>query len=206
MITVYGSPGSRSVRVVWTLEELGRPYDYVPVDLLRRRVGDRRLTELNPACKVPILEDGDVVLTESVAICLYLAEQDPQRRLLPEDEPRPRARLLQWCSFAISELEQPLWTKAKHEFVLPKRLRVPSLQETAHHEFNEVVKILELGLGDGLWILGDRFTVADILIANTLSWADRVEWSIESATLKAYLGRALQRPAFARMQAREQAA
>ena len=112
MITLYGFPGSRSARVVWILEELERPYRYVAVDLRSGRAGNRPLAELNPAGKVPILEDGDRILTESMAICLYLAEQDPQRRLLPDDGPEARARLYQWCSFAISELEQPLWAKA----------------------------------------------------------------------------------------------
>lgn len=206
MITIYGLAGSRSARAVWTLEELEWPYRHVAVDLRRRRAAGRPLTALNPAAKVPVLEDGDLVLTESMAICLYLAEQDPQRRLLAGDKPEARARLYQWCSFAISELEQPLWTKAKHEFVLPRRLRVPSLAESLHHELEAALRILELGLGERPWIVGDRFTVADILIANTLGWLDADEWSIESATLKAYLERARRRPAFGRVQAGEQAA
>lgn len=206
MMTLYGFAGSRSARAVWTLEEIEQPYRYVPVDLRRRRAGGQPLAELNPACKVPILEDGGLVLTESMAICLYLAEHDPRQRLLPVDGSADRARLQQWCSFVISELEQPLWTLAKHEFVLPGKFRIPAIRDTAHYEFNEAIKILELGLCDGPWILGNRFTVADILIANTLSWASGAEWFIESERLKAYLDRARQRPAFGRIQLREQAA
>lgn len=203
MITIYGLAGSRSARAVWTLEELGLPYDYVGVDIRHRRAGERPLSELNPACKVPILQDGDFVLTESAAICFYLAELDPQRRLLANDDARQNARLQQWCSFAISELEQPLWTRAKHRFALPKRYRVSTLGETLRYEFQQVLGPLETGLGDQEWILGERFTVADILIADALGWAGGDEWPIDSPRLSDYLARAQDRPAWERARRRE---
>ncbi|MGD8643623.1 MAG: glutathione S-transferase family protein [Chromatiales bacterium] len=203
MITIYGLAGSRSARAVWTLEELGLPYDYVAVDIRHRRAGGRPLGDLNPACKVPILQDGDFVLTESAAICLYLAELDPQRRLLPNDGVQQDARLQQWCSFAISELEQPLWTHAKHRFALPKRYRVPAIRGTLSYEFQQVLGLLEIGLGDREWILGQRFTVADILIADALGWAGGDEWPIDSPRLSDYLARAQDRPAWGRARRRE---
>lgn len=203
MITLYGFPQSRSRRAIWTLEEIGLPYEYVPVDLRHRRAGERPLEALNPASKVPILEEDGFILTESAAICLYLAEKDPERRLLPADEPRQMARLHQWLSFAITELEQPLWTRAKHQFALPKAMRIPEIEKTAHYEFNEATKILDAGLGQGPWLLGDRFSIADVLVANALSWSERVAWPLESDRLDAYLATALARPAYARALARE---
>jgi len=204
MITLYGFPGSRSTRVLWTLEELGEPYQYLVVDLRRGRVGDRSLKELNLGGKVPVLQDGTFLLTESLAICLYLAERDPQRRLLADGDLTSRARLLQWCSFAVSELEQPLWTAAKHRFVLPKPLRVPAVGETARHEFAQASTVLEAGLGGGPFILGDRFTVADVLIGHTLGWAQAAGWPVESESLEAYLDRVQKRPAYARAKNREE--
>lgn len=203
MITLYGFPQSRSTRVLWTLEELGEPYQYRVVDLRHGRAGDRPLQELNPGGKVPVLEDGAFVLTESLAICLYLSERDPQRRLLPDGDLASRARLLQWCSFAVSELEQPLWTMAKHRFVLPKPLRVPAVRETARYEFAQAAKVLETGLSGKPFILGDRFTVADILIGHTLGWAQAAGCPVESAPLQAYLDRVQGRPPYARAKEKE---
>ncbi len=205
MISLYGFSGSRSTRVLWTLEELGLPYEYVQVDLAHGWVGTRPLNELNPACKVPILQHGSFLLTESLAICLYLAEQDPERRLLPVDEPEANAKHLQWCSFVISELEQPLWTYAKHRFALPEEVRVPAVLETARYEFDRVLEILETGLSKKAYILGDQFTVADILIGNTLGWAESAGWQLQSVPLQDYLKRVQQRPALARARQRETA-
>lgn len=206
MITLYGFNGSRSIRVLWALEELEQSYEYVEVDLLGQRVGDRPLADLNPGCKVPVLQDGDFMLTESAAICLYLAELDPVRRLLPEDTPRARARLAQWCSFAVSELEQPLWTKAKHRFVLPEELRVPDVGKAARYEFERALEVLEKGLDSNTWMLGEQFTVADILIGNTLAWAASARFPLQSEILEDYLARIEQRPALARARAREASA
>ena len=203
MITLYGFPQSRSTRVLWALEELEEPYQYLVVDLRHGRAGDRSLQELNPGGKVPVLQDGAFLVTESLAICLYLAERDPQRRLLPDSDLASRARLLQWCSFAVSELEQPLWTAAKHRFVLPKPLRGPAVGEAARYEFAQASKVLETGLGAQPFILGDRFTVADILIGHTLDWAQAAGWSVQSGPVEAYLDRIQRRPPYARAKERE---
>jgi glutathione S-transferase len=205
MMTLYGLSGSRSTRVLWTLEELGLPYQYVAADLRHGRAGNRPLSALNPGMKVPVLQDGDLLLTESMAICLYLAELDQERRLLPDPSPRQQARLLQWCSFAVTELEQPLWTYAKHTFALPKQWRVAGMDETARYEFSVALGVLETGLPQDAYILGEQFTVADILIGNTLAWASSTGWLTGSHSLSTYLERLQGRPALARAHERETA-
>jgi glutathione S-transferase len=206
MITLYGAAHTRSTRPLWALEELQLPYAYVYVDLRHKRAGEQPLKALNPGQKVPVLKHNDFLLTESMAICLYIAEQDERRQLLPERTSRDRARLLQWCSFAISELEQPLWTLAKHSFVLPKALRIPAAGETAQHEFNTALEVLAAGLGDRTCILGERFTVADILIANTLDWTRSAQWALHHPALEDYRDRMMRRPALVRARERESAA
>lgn len=203
MITLYGTAGSRSTRALWALEETGQPYAYVSVDLANCRAGDRPLSDLNPACKVPVLEEGPFILTESMAICLHVADRDPGKALLPETDSGARAHLLQWCSFVIGELEQPLWTLAKHTFILPPERRVPGVRETAVYELDLALSVLETGLGARAWILGDRFTAADILIADTLGWANVPDGSLSSPALLRYLERARNRPAYARARDRE---
>lgn len=203
MLTVYGCANTRSTRVVWTLEETGAEYEYVPIDL---RAGAGRQPDylaLNIGGKVPTLVDGEFVLTESAAICTYVGDRFPDAGLVPLVGTRERARYNQWCYFALSELEQPLWTIAKHRFALPERRRVPAVLDTAGWEFAVAAKVLAMGLGGEAFIVGERFTVADILIANTLAWARAYKLPLEHDNLQAYTARLWDRPALAKAQQRE---
>jgi glutathione S-transferase len=205
MLTVYGCANTRSSRVLWALEEAGTEYQYVAVDLRAGAGWKPEYLVLNPGGKVPTLVDGETVLTESAAICTYIGDRFPASRLTPPVGSPERARYDQWCYFVLSELEQPLWTLAKHLFALPERRRVPAVLDTARWEFAVAAKVLAAGLGRREFILGDHFTAADILIAHTLAWALGFELPLEQDHLKTYAERLLARPAWARVQEREQA-
>ena len=141
-MTFYEFGPTRSLRVRWTLQELGVPFNAVTVNLL---AGDHRKPEflqLNPAGKIPVLVDGDTVLTESVAIALYLAEKYPDRNLLPTDL-RERAELDRWLLFTVTELEQPLWRMARHTTLYPESERLPADVKLASREFQSMAAILE---------------------------------------------------------------
>ena len=205
MFMVYGFPNSRSSRVVWALEEVGAEYECVHVDL-RAGAGWRpEYLALNVGGKVPTLVEGEFVLTESGAICTYIGDRFPATGLTPPVGGQERARYDQWCYFALSELEQPLWTIGKHTFALPERRRAPAVLETARWEFSVAAKILAEGLGRREFIAGDRFTAADILVAHTLAWAQAFELPLEHDNLESYTMRLLARPAWRRAQEREQA-
>src|SRR3546814_2080662 len=81
---LYGTPPTRVRRAIWLLNELGLEYEHCPVDLMQGEAQRPAFLDLNPAAKVPVLVDGDVVLTESAAIQLYLAEKHPEAGLIPE--------------------------------------------------------------------------------------------------------------------------
>jgi glutathione S-transferase len=205
MLTVFGFPNSRSARAVWALEEAGAGYDYVRVDLFKGEGRRPPYIDLNPGGKVPALKDGDFVLTESGAICTYIGDKFPASGLTPPANTQERARYHQWCFFVIGELEQPLWTMAKHRFALPEKRRVPAVIDTAVWEFGVAAKVLDAGLGDREFIVGDRLTAADIMLAHTLAWARAFEVPLGHERLQAYADRMLSRPAVARARAREQA-
>ena len=205
MLTVYGCANTRSSRVLWALEEAGAEYEYVAVDLRAGAGWKPEYLALNPGGKVPTLVDGELVLTESAAICTYIGDRFPASRLTPPVGSPERARYDQWCYFVLSELEQPLWTMAKHRFALPERRRVPAMLDTARWEFGVAAKVLARGLGRREFIVVDNFTAADILIAHTLTWARAFELPLEHDHLAAYAERLLARPAWARAQEREQA-
>jgi len=203
MLTVYGCPKTRSARVVWALEEAGAEYAYHKVDLFAGAGRQPDYLALNPAGKVPALVDGTLTLTESAAICTYIGDRFPASGLTPQGDIAARACYNQWCYFALSELEQPLWTLAKHRFALPETRRVPAILETAQWEFSGAARILALGLGEREFISGDHFSAADILIAHTLAWAQAFALPLGHDNLDAYAARLLARPAFVRAQARE---
>jgi glutathione S-transferase len=156
---------------------------------------------INPGCKVPSLSDGELTLTESAAIVTYLGDQYGDGTLVPTSGNVDRARYDQWQSFAISELEQPLWTMGKHKFALPADRRVPEIMETAAWEFQKALKLLSNGLGNQDYILGSQFTGADILLGHTLFWGLGFKQPVEQENLKDYINRLKERPA--RMQAVE---
>jgi glutathione S-transferase len=152
---------------------------------------------LNPGGKIPLLVDGDIVLSESLAICYYIADRFPGKAIAPAPGSDARAYCDQWCSFAISELEQPLWTLSKHQFALPAEWRVPAVLDTARKEFAVASRLLAKGLEGREFILGDTFSVSDILLGHTLAWARAAGVLTEQATVDAYAERLFARPAYA---------
>jgi glutathione S-transferase len=204
-ITLYGAPNSRSLRVAWTLEELGLDWDYHYIDFSKAAHRAPEFLAVNPAGKVPALQDGDLVLIESSAICLYLAEQYGNGCLLPERGSRQRALHQQWVSFIISELEQPLWSLGKHKFALPEQWRVAQMLEIAPKEFDQALAVAETWIPQEGMLLGKDLTVADILLAQTLVWA-RAFKQVLTPKASVYCDRLTARPQLGSARERELAA
>ena len=203
MFKLYGWPNTRSLRAVWALEEAGAEYEYVAVNLTRGEGRRPSYLSVNPGGKVPTLIDGDLTLTESAAICCYVGDTHPASGLTPPCGTRQRAMHDKWCYFVLSELEQPLWTMGKHRFALPEKRRVPAIMETAAWEFSVAAKTLASRFGDGPFVLGEQFTVADILIGHTLAWAEAWNIPLEHEHLREYARYLQQRPALIRARQRE---
>src|ERR1700679_4018739 len=139
---LYGFAPTRTIRALWTLRELDLEFEFVTVDLTQ---GEHRRPEflvVNPAGKVPVLVDGDFVLTESVAIALYLAEKYPGNGFLPTAV-RPKAEVNRWLLFTATELEQPLWRIARHTAIYPKEKRLPEEVPLARQDFQDMAVVME---------------------------------------------------------------
>ncbi len=188
------------------LEELGVDYEFELVPFGPNGFASEDYLKINPAGKLPALRDGDLLLTESAAIVAYLGDKFPEQGLVPASGTAARAKYDQWSYFVLSELEQPLWTKGKHTFILPLDKRVPAIIETAGWEFQQAMNILSNGLGRNKYILGDSFSAADILIGHTLSWARIAKQPVEHQNIKDYAKLLLSRDALQRAQDRENAA
>ncbi|NQZ79694.1 MAG: glutathione S-transferase family protein [Colwellia sp.] len=198
---LYGMGISRSFRTLWAAEETAADYDYIELDF--GSSGDngsqsKHYKKLNPQGKVPTLVDGELVICESAAILNYLAAKTPQHNLMPKDGTADRARYDEMCFFILSELEQPLWTTGKHKFAIPEQYRVPEiLNKTTAFEFAKAQSALLALKGDREYAVGEYFTMADILLAQTLGWAQRFEFSIDDSLVE-YKERMTKRDAFAR--------
>jgi glutathione S-transferase len=190
---LYEFGPTRSIRVRWTLQEMGVPFEPVVVNL---RQGEHRRPEflaLNPAGRVPVLVDGDRVLTESAAIVLYLAEKFPERGLLPSDLVE-RGQCHRWLLFTVTELEQPLWRIARHTRLYAEADRLPADVAIARREFEEMAAVLERHMQGPEFVAGDRVSVADFVLAWTLDWAHETELLGACPELRAYLDRMYARP------------
>jgi len=193
VIKLYGTPPTRVLRVIWLLNELGLEYETHPVDLLKGEGQSKDFLALNPAGKVPVLVDGDLVLTESSAIQLYLAEKHPEAGFIPESV-EERAQMYRWIFFLATEIEQPLWRIARNTFLYPESKRLPQDVEHAKKECREMVAVLEQHMQDREYIVGDSPTVADFNAAYTLDWVNEEELLDGAPRLQKYLKTMYARP------------
>ncbi|MGF1649500.1 MAG: glutathione S-transferase family protein [Hyphomicrobiaceae bacterium] len=197
MYQVYGAPRNRTVRVLWMLEELGQAYD-----LVRAEPRSETAFHVNPSGKVPALADDGAIITDSVAICHYLA--DKHEALTYRAGTLARARQDAATLFVIDEIEGPLWALAKHKFILPEALRWNDIHGTCEHEFRAGLASLERRLEAKPFLTGDAFTVPDLIMGHCLGWAMTVRMTLpDDGPLPAYAKRVLGREALARARARE---
>ncbi|HEY1956562.1 MAG TPA: glutathione S-transferase family protein [Polyangiaceae bacterium] len=194
MMKLYGYPPTRSLRVVWTLRELDVAFDFVTVNPGKGELRRPEFLALNPAAKVPVLVDGDLVLTESVAIVLYLAAKYPEKRMLPTGL-RERAEFDRWLLFTATELEQPLWRIARNTNVYPPEKRVPADIPIARQDFLDMAAVLERHMEDRQFLVGQTVTVADFVAAYTLDMASLIPSLLDGfPRLRDYLNRMVARP------------
>jgi glutathione S-transferase len=183
-------PRTRSSRVLWLLEEIGARYALTEI-----RGGERRSDEhlaRHPLGRVPVLELGDgVMLFESAAICLQLADLNADAGLIASIGSSERALVYQWVMFAVTELEAPL-------FRWIRDISDGASESVARDRFVQAATALESALAGGDWLLTDTFTVADVMCASVLEGADSRALLTDWPGLRAYVERGQARPAYAK--------
>jgi glutathione S-transferase len=190
---LYEFGPTRSIRVRWTLQELGVDFEPISLNLVAGEQRRPEFLKVSPTGKIPVLIDGDLVLTESVAIVKYLAEKYPEGGLLPTSL-QDRAEVDRWLLFTATELEQPLWRITRHSSLYPVNDRIPADVALATGEFKEVAAITEQHLQHRQFVVGDRVTVADFVLAHTLDWANEIGLLGDCPNLRAYIDRMYSRP------------
>ena len=197
MITLYHHPFSRAAGVVWALEELGEPYELAYVDIMKGEQKTGKLVALNPMGKIPVLVDGDVVITEAAAIALYLADRYASGKLAPRLDDPQRGTYLRWALFAPSVIEPGSLAKASGWQFKPS--------QAGWGDYEAMVKTMESAIGDRKFLLGDTFSMADVVFGGTVRYMLRFKMMAPNPTLGAYVERLDARPALQRADARNAA-
>lgn len=166
-LKIYGIEKSRAMRTIWMCLELGVDYELVRVPPMEA-AANAALGALNPARFVPTIDDDGVVLWESMAINLYLARKHGGP-LAPADIAE-EGHALKWSFFAATEVEPSATTVLFHGVLLPEERRQPSLVGPAMEKLHRPLSAIDEGLRDRAYLLGDRFTVADLNVASILAF------------------------------------
>jgi glutathione S-transferase len=196
-ITLYHHPYSRAASTVWALEETGQPYDLHFVDIMKGGQKAPDIVALNPMGKLPILTDGDTVVTENAAIALYLADRYSAGKLSPALDDPKRATYLRWSLYPAAVIEPGLMAKAqKWEFK-------PS--QVGWGTYEAMIATMESAIAGRDFVLGDTFSMADVIFGGTIRFMLTFGMLEPTATFKAYADRLGQRPALQRAEAKNAA-
>jgi glutathione S-transferase len=201
-LILWGIGTSRTVRAHWALHELDLAYESRPILPRSGETKTVEYTRLNARQKIPLLQDGDFVIGESAAIVAYLSQTYSRREaaLVPEAA-RDFARWLEWCFFIVAELDSTsLYVMRRHGTKGLAHIygHAPDVVAKAAEYFREQLRHVEVALSDRRqYLMGDRFTSADILLTTCLVWA--IDYGVgvcENAM--PYLERTTSRPAYIR--------
>ena len=190
-ITLYEYHLSRSKQVRWTLLELGLEFRAIEGrDILH----SDELKQVNPMGKVPAVVIDGKPLFEAAAICTYLADLVPEKGLIAASGTYERALHNQWLSFSLTELEAYVWSNARNTFVLPEEQRITALFEQNNKAYVHAAKVLDKAFEGTHYLVGNRFSVTDILVGFTLNWGNLAGLLEQTPNLQKYLARLKTRP------------
>ena len=196
MIKLYWFPRTRASRILWLLEELRQPFEVVKLDIRSAEArADPGFRAASPMGKVPAIADGDARVADSAAIALYLADRYPQAGLAPPVGDPLRASYLYWTVFTASAIEPAMMEKFNGWQVNPA--------SCGWGNWDRVIETLLQGLGDADWLVGNRFSAADVLVGSSVYFMRLFGALPREAKLEAYADRCVARPAYARALARD---
>lgn len=191
MRVFHREKAGRPLRIIWTLEEVGEPYELTVMS--REESSGEEHRGRHPLGRVPVLEDDEGFVFESAALCLHLGDMHPEAGLVPPLGTHDRALVYQWACFAPAEIEPALfeaWTQAERD---------PDRAAAARKRLDAATLAVANSLNGSEHLVGGRFTVADVLVGTALQFTVRAGIADELApTLKDYVGGLAQRPAFQR--------
>lgn len=195
MIQIYGSPRSSAGRCFLLLEELGLPYQHMPLDMSKKEHKSPDFLKLNPNGKVPCLVDDGFVIWESLAINSYLAEK--HRPELLGKTPQEKGLIQQWSLWALLELQAPMVDILIQMFFVPEERRDQAHIAKSREKIGPALTILDKALAHKKYLVGERLTLADINMASVVNIAPSLQIPLEGhANVLSWYGAMKDRPAF----------
>jgi glutathione S-transferase len=194
-LVLYYNPMSRARIAHWMLEEVGAPYRIELVNFEKREHKSDRYLAINPMGKLPALAHRGVVVTETAAICAYLADVFPNAGLAPALDDPARGTYYRWLFFGAGCVEPAMVDKS---FSRPAVERPSSI---GYGTYDDTIKTLETAIAPGPFILGDKFSAADVYIGSQIGWGMMAKSIEPRPAFVAYQGRLAARPAFQRFTA-----
>lgn len=185
-VVLYHHPFSRAANVVWMLEELGIPYQLEFVDILSGANHSADFHKKNPMGKLPTLVDGDVTVTEGAAIGLYLADRYSYGKLAPKIDEADRGAYLRWSLFAPSVIEPACYAQMSKWDYKPG--------SAGWGTYENMLTSVEEAIGNGPWLLGERFSMADVIFGGTVRYMLRFNMLEARPSFTAYAARLDERP------------
>jgi glutathione S-transferase len=182
---LYYNPRSRAVIAKWMLDECSADYEIVPIDLEKREHKAPEFVKINPAGKLPALDDGDSRIFENAAICLYLGDNFPEANLAPKIGAPERGRYLSLMVYSTAQLEP-----AMGDVLLGAQWS----RQRGWTDFETAKDVVEGELGSGPYLFGNWFTAADVMIGSMFIWKRIFTGQPDRPKLDAYVDRLLARP------------
>lgn len=180
-LVVWGVGTVRTLRAHWILAEFSLPYETRPVGARTGETQTPAYRALNPKGKVPTLQHGPVTVSESAAILTYIcARFPPPPGFLVPGDPAATARQAEWCYFTMTELDaHSLYLVRRHEHLADLYGAEPGAVKSAWQYFDKQLRAVQPGITEaGNYLMGDRFSMADILFASCMTWADAYGYAL----------------------------
>jgi glutathione S-transferase len=192
-LKLYGGAKNRGRRCYWLAKELGIAFEAVEIDLSCGQHRSPDFLRLNPNGQVPVLDDDGFILYESLAINLYLAKK--QGGPIAAASPQEEALITQWSFWVVNEVEHLLITILEHRMMMPEAERDAALADDAWERLQKPLAVLEQTLTDRDYLIGNRFTVADLNVTIVMSLINRLQLDITRyPNVRAWLDTCLGRP------------
>ncbi len=193
-LILYYMPGTRAERIRWILGELDLDYRIETIDLFKGEGQRADYLAIHPLGQLPALKVDGEVMIESGAIVQWLAESVPGSDLAPSPDQPARRVFNQWMYFAVTSLENPAWEMMLHGRILPDEQAVKAIIPFAEQRYRLALGALEKAMKDQDYLVGGRFSAADIMVGYILAWFP--EFLASYPGLQTYLARLKQRPAY----------
>jgi glutathione S-transferase len=201
-LQIYGIAASRALRPLWTAHELGLTYEHIAVPYQGGAARTPEMLAINPNGHVPVVRDGDVVVWESMAECLYLAQAHGAPDSIAPQNAAEWAAAYKWSFWAVTECEKDALTVLMHNTVMPEPERKPELALQATARLRVPMRVLDAQLASSAYLGGGRFTVADVCVASVLMWTRSGKFDFaEFPNVARWLEACLSRPKYLEVRA-----